>query len=198
MTLSTHPSRYLTRCKVAVKDPNSHGFLDYVAPAAWLGQYIAVTPPPGADCAFETVPGLWAITHRGCGYALATLRCNLKTAVKLAKGWDQRAGSIDPLNSRVWQYCQQWGQAVQAINCPWQDSAADDSDQTAAELASNRGLTIKHINGSHKILWRGKYWPAPTDSELEFWTIDSVCETPDGRTVEPDNSESWLKILGLV
>ncbi len=198
MESSTHLGRYLTRCLVVTKNPHFHGFLDHSAPAAWLGQYIAVTPPPGDNCAFNTVPGLWAVTHRGCGLALATLRCNLKTAVKLAKAWDQRAGSIDPLNSRAWQYCQQWGQAVQAINSPWQSSAADDSSQTSAKLASDRGLTIKQINGSHRILWRGKYWPAPTDSELEFWTLDSVCDTPDGRTVEPDNSESWLTILGLV
>lgn len=198
MTLSTHPGRYLTRCLVATKNPNGHGFLDHSAPAAWLGQYIAVTPPPGKDYAFNTVRGCWTITHRGCGWALATLSCSLKTAVSLAKAWDQNAGSIDPLNSKAWQYCQQWGAAVKAINCPWQSSDAEDHGETAAVLAAERGLAIDQHGGHKRILWRGKYWPAPTDSELESWTIDSICETPDGRTVEPDNSESWLTILGLV
>lgn len=194
MTLSTQ----LTRCSVAVKNPHGSGYIQLSAPAAWLGQYIAVTPPPNRDHSFETVRGCWTITHRGCGFALATLSCNLKTAIKLAKQWDQRAGSIDPLNSRAWQYCQQWGEAVKAINCPWQNSDAEDHGETAAVLAAKRGLSIDQAGGHKRILWRGKYWPAPTDAELELWTLDSVCETPDGRMVEPDNSESWLTILGLV
>jgi hypothetical protein len=28
--------------------------------------------------------------------------------------------------------------------------------------------------------------------------MDSCCETPDGRTVEPDHPESWLSILNLI
>ena len=198
MTLSTHPSRYLTRCLVATKNHSGHGYIDHSAPAAWLGQYIAVTPPPGKDYSFETVRGCWTITHRGCGFALAQLNCSLKTAVKLAKQWDQRAGSIDLLNPKAWQYCQQWGGAVKAINCPWQSSDAEDHGETAAVLAVERGLSIDQSGGHKRILWRGQYWPAPTDPELQGWTLDSICETPDGRMVEPDNSESWLKILGLV
>ena len=198
MTLSTHPSRYLTRCLVATKNHSGHGYIDHSAPAAWLGQYIAVTPPPGKDYSFQTVRGCWTITHRGCGFALAYLNCSLKTASKLAKQWDHRAGSIDPLNSKAWQYCQQWGEAVKAINCPWQSSDAEDHGETAAVLAAERGLSIDQSGGHKRILWRGKYWPAPTDAELQGWTVDSVSETPDGRMVESDNSESWLTILGLV
>ena len=201
MTLSTHPGRYLTRCLVATKNHSGHGYIDHSAPAAWLGQYIAVTPPPGKDYSFETVRGCWTITHRGCGFALAYLNCSLKTALKLAKQWDQRAGSIDPLNSKAWQYCQQWGAAVKAINLPNIEGRArfaHNSTDAAAVLAAERGLSIDQAGGHKRILWRGKYWPAPTDAELELWTLDSVCETPDGRMVEPDNSESWLTILGLV
>jgi hypothetical protein len=38
----------------------------------------------------------------------------------------------------------------------------------------------------------------PTMAELEHWTLDSVCETPDGRTVEPDAPDAWLRLLALV
>jgi hypothetical protein len=30
------------------------------------------------------------------------------------------------------------------------------------------------------------------------WTVDGMAETPDGRTVEPDDSDSWLSLLGVV
>ncbi|MEZ5325905.1 MAG: hypothetical protein R3F19_12695 [Verrucomicrobiales bacterium] len=48
------------------------------------------------------------------------------------------------------------------------------------------------------ITWRGDDYALPTEAEIEFWTLDSVCETPDGDIVEPDHPDSWLSLLGLV
>ena len=48
------------------------------------------------------------------------------------------------------------------------------------------------------VRWRGKWWPAPTVGDVHGWCLDSVAETPDGRFVEPDNPESWPRILGLI
>jgi len=48
------------------------------------------------------------------------------------------------------------------------------------------------------VFWRGKWWPVPTLAEVEAWAFDSVAETPDGRTVEPDHPEAWPRILGVI
>jgi hypothetical protein len=48
------------------------------------------------------------------------------------------------------------------------------------------------------VFWRGKWWPVPTLSEVESWALDSLAETPDGRTVEPDHPEAWPRILGVI
>jgi hypothetical protein len=49
-----------------------------------------------------------------------------------------------------------------------------------------------------QITWKGQPYDVPTNSEIESWVFDSVCETPDGDTVEPDHPDSWLSILGLI
>ena len=49
-----------------------------------------------------------------------------------------------------------------------------------------------------KLRFRRKWWPVPTMDDVQRWTLDSVCETPDGRMVEPDAPDSWLSLLGLV
>jgi len=46
--------------------------------------------------------------------------------------------------------------------------------------------------------FRGTTYETPSMDELEEWVFDSVCETPDGRTVEPDHPDSWLSLLGLI
>ncbi len=48
------------------------------------------------------------------------------------------------------------------------------------------------------ITWRGTEYDVPSEDEIESWVMDSVCETPDGDTVEPDHPDSWLSILGLI
>lgn len=46
--------------------------------------------------------------------------------------------------------------------------------------------------------WRGGWWAVPTMEDIEEWTFDSVCFTPDDDEVEPDHPDSWLRILGLI
>ncbi len=47
------------------------------------------------------------------------------------------------------------------------------------------------------INWKGDDYETPSEDALEFWIVDSVCETPDGDIVEPDHPDSWLSLLGL-
>lgn len=49
-----------------------------------------------------------------------------------------------------------------------------------------------------KMRWHQRWWPVPTLEQVEEWTFDSVCETPDGRTVEHDADDSWMRLLGLI
>lgn len=49
-----------------------------------------------------------------------------------------------------------------------------------------------------QIHWRGRTYDVPPAEQIEWWVIDSVCETPDGDDVEPDHPDSWLSILGLI
>lgn len=49
-----------------------------------------------------------------------------------------------------------------------------------------------------EMAWRGQWWPVPTFGEVEAWALDSVAETPDGRTVETDHPEAWTRLLGVV
>jgi hypothetical protein len=45
---------------------------------------------------------------------------------------------------------------------------------------------------------RGVWYDVPTIAECMEWTVGGMAETPDGRTVEPDDSDSWLALLGVV
>jgi len=165
----------------------------------WLGQHLAVTPPikDGAEVACR---GQWVITHTATGFSCATLLCSLKKATEVAKNWDARFGLITvPSDVQQWPHKKAWGETVSAINCPWSTSISpDDSDDIAATSAAEAGRPIDQAGTVRRMMWRGKWWQLPTDTELELWVMDSCCETPDGRTVEPDHPESWLSILNLI
>lgn len=189
----------LQTCKVALTDKTGT-VSEVMAPAHWLGQFIAVTAPAGTARDFAPCRGLWVITHRGCGMSAGTLRCSKKRAVAIARQWDGKFGCIDPADARSWPWGKQWGELVASINSPGLESPSqpDSSTATAGILAANAGIAIDQAGRGLRIQWRGKFWPAPTDAELDWWTFDSCAETPDGRTVEPDHPESWLRILRLV
>ena len=48
------------------------------------------------------------------------------------------------------------------------------------------------------VRWARQWWPAPTVGEVHAMALDSVAETPDGRTVESDDPAAWPRLLGLV
>ena len=139
----------LRRCNVALNNRDGSHTLA-LAPAAWLGQFIAVTPPAGADHSFTVQRGLWVITHRECGLAFAHLRCSKKDAITLAKAWDQRCGTVDPADARTWPHCEAWGKAVARINLPnipgratfHHNDEDGSSTGTAGELAAAAGIPI--------------------------------------------------------
>ena len=49
-----------------------------------------------------------------------------------------------------------------------------------------------------KLRWQNRWWPVPAMEDVERWTFDTCCETPDGDTVESDADSSWLRLLGLI
>lgn len=50
----------------------------------------------------------------------------------------------------------------------------------------------------YRLRWRGQWVDVPTIAELMAWSMDGVCETPDGSRVEPDAPDAWLTLLGIV
>ena len=48
------------------------------------------------------------------------------------------------------------------------------------------------------LTWQGEEYEVPDLPQLNEWVWDSVCETPDGETVEHDHPDSWLRLLGFV
>jgi len=53
-------------------------------------------------------------------------------------------------------------------------------------------------DGWPEVRWARQWWPAPTVGEVHAMALDSVAETPDGRTVETDAPGSWPRLLGVV
>jgi hypothetical protein len=52
------------------------------------------------------------------------------------------------------------------------------------------------------VVWRGKRYETPPLEQIEEWTYDSVCDSLEDDTVEPDGigpdgAPSWLLALGL-
>ena len=42
------------------------------------------------------------------------------------------------------------------------------------------------------------WYEVPSFEDIEFWSLDSVCPTPDESEVEPDHPDSWLRLLGMI
>ena len=173
----------------------------------WLGQFLAVHRP----CAKTAQRGLWVISHHRSGLRAACVATNLRAATKLAKAWDLRFATLDPKDATAWPERDAWAQAIRETETPaiakrfakqqtkrWLDAEFGTGQETAAVLAAQQNYAIDQAGGTKRVLWRRQFWPLPTDAELQEWSCDSVCETPDGRSVEPDHPESWLRLLGLV
>ncbi len=159
-----------------------------------------------------------------CGH----FRGSKAAAVRLAKLWDNAFEGVTAENARQWRYRQTWAAdcaAAQlgaigdlagpvlpdhptsgdvaaaisrAIGGNFEPATGDEAAEQypAHETAPHRSLRTG-ADGD-EISWGGRWYPVPTIGEVEAWICDSVCETPNGSTVEPDHPESWLSILGLI
>jgi hypothetical protein len=48
-------------------------------------------------------------------------------------------------------------------------------------------------------VWFGAAWfDVPSIAQCMEWSLDGVAETPDGSRVEPDATDSWLTLLGVI
>lgn len=181
----------------------------------WQGQNTFLHKPiDGGTGQPKQVKATYVLTHADSGLAFGTLNCNQQQAKKIARAWDDRCGSIDPKDASQWEHREAWGQVIRNLNEGWTRThiattakvreqwgttkSNVGSQDLALLLAAKQGLAIDQAGRSKRIQWRGKFWTAPSEAELNAWTFDSVCETPDGRSVEPDAPDSWLRILGLV
>jgi len=80
-------------------------------------------------------------------------------------------------------------------------------EETSFTLPEPIGLVIhgpERMDGlPDYVEWRGEMYDTPDFEAVEAWVYDSVCETLDGGTVEPDGHDpngcpSWLLALALV
>lgn len=75
------------------------------------------------------------------------------------------------------------------------------SDSEAAEQFPAREIIaadrLRDGADGLEMAWRGQWWQVPTFGEVEAWALDSISETPDGRTVEPDAPDAWTRLLGV-
>ena len=42
------------------------------------------------------------------------------------------------------------------------------------------------------------WYEVPSLEDIEEWSFDSICPTPDESEVEPDDPDSWLRLLGMI
>lgn len=167
----------------------------------WRGRSLAVHPPVTSDGAAVT-RGSWSITHYPSGMAAAlSLPVSKQNAIALARAWDARFCELTAAaDVRTWRHREAFCTEVARIRSPQQTIAREPAEEnlwTSLSLAIEAGLSVR-AGDSPSIRWRGQWFDAPTDQQLNAWTLDSVCETPDGRTVEPDAPGSWLRILRLI
>lgn len=90
--------------------------------------------------------------------------------------------------------------AVVAALTGYEMTGPDDPDGYAQFPAGEMVPADRLRNGPDglEMRWGGRWWPVPAMADVEAWALDSVAETPDGRSVEPDHPEAWTRLLGVV
>lgn len=195
--------------------------------AVWVGANLAVHRPVLRDGA-KPAAKQWAITHTASGLSMGgMLSAPKESALALARLWDTAAGEIDAANPRGWRYLQTWQLDVAAaenrriaplegpvlpdnpgsqdvaaaiaaaLDCAYSPAGDDSAEQFPARETVRADLLRDGPDGL-EMFWRGRWWQVPTYGEVEGWALDSLAETPDGRTVEPDAPDAWPCLLGVV
>jgi hypothetical protein len=170
----------------------------------WAGAHLAVHAPYSAT-GKPAARGRWTVTHTGSGLSAGTFHGPKPEAIRLAKLWDAAFSSVTAAGVRSWQLRDQWTALIQRrapiqppLHGPSPSPNAHPGRPEAVCIAQDAGRRVRYMAGLWEMSWRGRWWELPTLEDLKLWTIDSCCETPDGRTVEPDSPDSWLRLLCLV
>lgn len=171
--------------------------------ARWRGQALAVHAPFRDG---DPVPrGQWMITHHASGLAAGKFRGSLRDAIKIARLWDGAFVTVTASNGHQWALARQWSAVVNRetpphapFHGPEPSTNVHPARPETVRLALDAGRGVRFDGDTWLMQWHGRWWPLPTMTELENWTFDSVCETPDGRTVEPDAPDAWLRLLALI
>jgi hypothetical protein len=149
----------------------------------------------------------WTLTHLPSLRAAGTFHGKLADARKLADLWEPSFASFDWKAKRAqpWPLMRQWraqcdgSEPIAPPGLPEPSPNAHHARPDAVCFALDARRKVRTLDGELWTMeWRGAWWPLPAMAELQAWTLDSVCETPDGRTVEPDAPDSWLRLLALV
>jgi len=170
----------------------------------WSGAHLAVHPPYSAT-GKPAARGQWTVTPTGCGLSAGTFHGPKPDAIRLAKLWDAAFSQVTPAGVRSWQLREQWVALIKRqrpihppLHGPEPSPNAHPGRPETVRIAQDAGRRVRCVAGIWQAFWRGDWWELPTLEDLQLWTLDSCCETPDGRTVEPDAPDSWLAILRLI
>jgi hypothetical protein len=197
-------------------------------PAVWVGENLAVHRPLVKGAASKAARHWAITHTASGLAACSSFDGPKSAAVNLARLWDKAFGTMDANNSRAWPYCQTWIADVRlaqwhgterpngpvlpdhpkpsdvaaavaaAVGATYEPVGADESGEPFAVAEILPADCVRIVDGWPEVAWRGQWWPVPTVGEVESMAFDSVAESPDGRTLEPDHPESWLSILGIV
>lgn len=186
-------------------------------PAVWKGRHLAVHLPLKADGpdGVSTVRGRWCVTHLASGRSASggSLETSRAKAVALARAWDATFGTLEAADQgATWPAREIWGRAVRRLRLqgdvwsPEQAAAPEQPADPLARLAAEQFPARDTVPADRlrdgpdglELRWSGRWWPVPALGDVEAWALDSVAETPDGRTVEPDHPEAWTRLLGVV
>lgn len=74
----------------------------------------------------------------------------------------------------------------------WKDPETGGLLLTSGDLAAFGPFKVR------RLYWSQAWHVIPSHDDLMRWTFDGIAETPDGSTVEPDDQDSWLTLLGLI
>lgn len=195
-------------------------------PAIWRGRNIAVHAR-FANGTLSPLRGQYGITHLATGYSCGAFQCSKARVLKLARLWDARFGDLTVAGAeRSWRYRYTYtadvrrvldGEAPEGPVLPDHPTSGDVAaaissaiggnyapaapDDAAAQYPAHETVAASLLRtgaDGAELLWRGRWWPVPTLGEVEAWCLDSVAETPDGRTVEPDAPDAWPRLLGVM
>ncbi|MEL0151699.1 MAG: hypothetical protein VW779_00650 [Halieaceae bacterium] len=144
---------------------------DRQVPTKWAGQWLAVHRPIRRD-GLSKAPALWTVTLQQLGLSIGEIAAPLSAVVALAKAWDVRAASWDPIaqsgHSRGWPWGKRLGDDIRRVQAG--RPPLGPRDLTPAEALESAG-TAAQVEAAVRAAM-GVPVPMSEDEASEQWPAD--------------------------